>query len=71
MLIDRSEQHRYACGVRHKEDLTNTQKRGEALRYRKSLRAKRRRGKISVLDFPPEEDRPRGYTEEEDPIVGL
>ena len=27
-LIDYSEKHRYACGARHTEDLTNLQKRG-------------------------------------------
>ena len=65
-LIDYSEKHRYACGARHTEGLTNLQKKGESQSFRNALRATKRSGR-GVLDSSPEIVRPGGHSEEKDP----
>ena len=66
-LIEYSEKHRYACGARYTEGLTNLQKRGGNRKaFEFFLKATKRSGG-GVLDSSPEIDRPGGHSEEKDP----
>ena len=48
-------------------DLTNSQKGGKSIAILKSLKRKRRRGEIVVLDFLPDDTRPGGHSEKDNP----
>ena len=50
-------------------DITNSQNGGIAISG--SIKRKKGSGDRVVLDFPPEEDRPRGHTGKKDLIVSL